>query len=425
MKSNTTHLKQFTQQITNLYYVSLIPLSLFDYNGGLLLSLPFDNCNIRFQISNKFFENFSDKKNNQPHFCFDDNQIGYSIVPIQHMQKQYYILVGPTLTARYFNLSQYHLHTEMFKGLPIQTLETYSSLFPRVNIHDVALLCQLLFSLYCDRPINYQDLFLGGEPQDRSIANFLFQRREEKTFYNTYDAEQMICNIIRNGRVDKLDEIVFLSSQGMPGTISKDPLRNEKDLAIIYITLIARPAIEGGLSNEEAFSISDAYMKAVEDTNSASVARALVIRAVAEYTHRIAALHCSNSRRRLSENCMNYIHKNLHEKMTTISIAKVLGTNCKYLSKQFKESYNMSIAECISQERIKEAAHLLMTTDLPLAQISELVGFNSQSYFVVQFKKFYGKTPMEFIKDNMKNEKDNTSTAISNYQTVEERKRRM
>ena len=48
--------------------------------------------------------------------------------------------------------------------------------------------------------------------------------------------------------------------------------------------------------------------------------------------------------------------------------------------------------------RLYKAAHLLKTTDLTIAEIAYLTGFNLSHYFIKCFKEQYNETPNNFRK---------------------------
>ncbi|NLC44199.1 MAG: AraC family transcriptional regulator [Clostridiales bacterium] len=64
-----------------------------------------------------------------------------------------------------------------------------------------------------------------------------------------------------------------------------------------------------------------------------------------------------------------------------------------YLSKIFREEYELSIVDYISNSRINHSKKLLRQTDLSVQQIAEHSGFLSSSVFIRVFKKAEGTTP--------------------------------
>jgi len=51
---------------------------------------------------------------------------------------------------------------------------------------------------------------------------------------------------------------------------------------------------------------------------------------------------------------------------------------------------------------LKHAAWLLTHKNMTVAEIAYAVGFSTQAYFSIIFKKHYGMTPTEYIETNKK-----------------------
>lgn len=52
--------------------------------------------------------------------------------------------------------------------------------------------------------------------------------------------------------------------------------------------------------------------------------------------------------------------------------------------------------EYLTQRRLEYALHLLLTSDLPVAQVAEACGFGDASYFGKRFRKQMGLTPSQY-----------------------------
>ena len=99
--------------------------------------------------------------------------------------------------------------------------------------------------------------------------NTLFQRRENLSKHTSYARERMQYDAIRSG------------------ILSKDQLRNSKNMFIAGITLFTRAAIDGGVPEETAYSLSDGYIQTVEEcTNSVSIEK-LSQRAAARFAQEV------------------------------------------------------------------------------------------------------------------------------------------
>ena len=90
---------------------------------------------------------------------------------------------------------------------------------------------------------------------------------------------------------------------------------------------------------------------------------------------------------------MRYVQQHLGEKILIAEIANALGMNRSYLCERFQEETGGTIGALITAAKVDEAKRLLRVTELSVAQISEYLGFSSQSYFQAVFRKAAGCTP--------------------------------
>ncbi|MBP1991943.1 helix-turn-helix domain-containing protein [Paenibacillus eucommiae] len=77
-------------------------------------------------------------------------------------------------------------------------------------------------------------------------------------------------------------------------------------------------------------------------------------------------------------------------------IATQLKIHPRRLAKIFKDGTGMSIADCINEVRMKEAAALLENSNMNVYDIIFRVGYENESYFYKLFKSRYGITPKEY-----------------------------
>ncbi|MFC4600798.1 helix-turn-helix transcriptional regulator [Cohnella hongkongensis] len=77
-------------------------------------------------------------------------------------------------------------------------------------------------------------------------------------------------------------------------------------------------------------------------------------------------------------------------------IAEMLKMSAAYIGRIFKKYEAVSVAEYINEYRLQQSLHYLEKNKVPIAEVVEKVGFNSQSYFFKMFKKRFGATPKEY-----------------------------
>lgn len=98
----------------------------------------------------------------------------------------------------------------------------------------------------------------------------------------------------------------------------------------------------------------------------------------------------------LSRKVQEYIDQHYQEPLTLQDIGKALHLSPYYLSHVFKEASGYSPMQYLLRRRIGEAQNLLISTDLPIARISEMVGYETQNYFNLQFSRHVGVPPRKF-----------------------------
>lgn len=98
------------------------------------------------------------------------------------------------------------------------------------------------------------------------------------------------------------------------------------------------------------------------------------------------------------ESVKQYIHAHFGKNITLDELADLTGMNKYYLVHIFKRDTGKSPIDFLIHVRIEEAKSLLSNSTLPIAKISESVGFASQSYFSKMFKRQTQMSPSQFRK---------------------------
>lgn len=98
----------------------------------------------------------------------------------------------------------------------------------------------------------------------------------------------------------------------------------------------------------------------------------------------------------LGRRIKQYIDSHYMEEISLQSMGDKLHMSPYYLSHVFKEMSGYSPMQYLLRRRIGEAQTLLITTDYSLTRIAELVGYDTQSYFNLQFTKNVGMSPKKY-----------------------------
>ena len=98
----------------------------------------------------------------------------------------------------------------------------------------------------------------------------------------------------------------------------------------------------------------------------------------------------------LGSRIKDYIDRHYMEPITLQSMGEALRISPYYLSHVFKQMSGYSPVQYLLRRRIGEAQTLLITTELSVTRIAEMVGYDSSSYFNLQFTKNVGMPPSRY-----------------------------
>lgn len=243
---------------------------------------------------------------------------------------------------------------------------------------------------------NIHELF-GREQAEKNLT-FFPEENSVSESHNSYSQEQLLLNYVRKGDSDALKEWTASAPAVRGGTLAREQLRQIKNTFIVSATLVSRAAIQGGMNEEDAFSLSDAYIRKCELLNNPQQISNLQYHMVMDYTEQVGKIRRGRYPSRLALDVADYVRRHLSESIRTEDIAKELFVSRPYLSSRFKEETGETLTDYILREKTEEAKRLLRYTDKTATMIGAYLGFSSQSHFSRVFKKYAGNTPAEYRK---------------------------
>lgn len=92
----------------------------------------------------------------------------------------------------------------------------------------------------------------------------------------------------------------------------------------------------------------------------------------------------------------DYIISNYSKDLKLEEIAENAFMSVNHLLRNFKQAYNKSPHQFLTEVRLKQAKHLLKTTKYPVNEIVQIVGFEDPSSFSRLFKNTFQVTPKNF-----------------------------
>lgn len=121
--------------------------------------------------------------------------------------------------------------------------------------------------------------------------------------------------------------------------------------------------------------------------------QALVAFAIGYIRARIATPHAAGSP---VDAAAQYIQEHIDRNLTCAEIAEAVHLNASYLTRLFKRERGVALNVYIVSEKMRVAASLLRVTSIPVSLIAAKVGYSNFSYFSQVFRKYSGKSPLEY-----------------------------
>lgn len=214
-----------------------------------------------------------------------------------------------------------------------------------------------------------------------------------------YFLEREMIDMIKKGDNQNAQRLLVETNKQERAHLADDPIRSLKNSIICSCTLYARAAIEAGSLPEEAFTLSDTFIIAIERAQSKKELIRLESEMLKDYCRMVLDVnHAKYSNTVI--NTINYVNRTLTEKMTLQQFAEKVFLHPNYLSSLFKKEVGISLFEYILKRKVEESIYFIKFTEMPLAQIANKFHFCSQSYFIKTFKKYLGVTPNWYRRPN-------------------------
>jgi two-component system, response regulator YesN len=202
---------------------------------------------------------------------------------------------------------------------------------------------------------------------------------------------------------------ILLSDIRMPEMTGLQLLKNLKEKGISPVVIVisaysefeyAQEALRLGVVNyllkpigkKKLIEAVDEAVKVMEKQVRAGMIERVVDKRIADTNNKI------DSTKDPIRKAIAYIDQHLKEELTLKDIAAHVHLNPSYFSVLFKEQANLNFSEYITRRRIQRAKELVISTNLPINEIAEEVGYKTSKYFIKIFKEIEGITPSIYRK---------------------------
>ncbi|MEB5953106.1 helix-turn-helix domain-containing protein [Enterococcus innesii] len=237
---------------------------------------------------------------------------------------------------------------------------------------------------------------MASKNMEQQLTEQIFIQREEGDVHLAFEREMSFYNAVKKGDLDMVYSLMLpLQSKGL-GNLSSDIIQELKYHLVITIAMITRSCVEGGLDLEMSYTLSDLYIQKVDKCTSTVEINSLHHSVIVDFTKRMQNLDKQRAISKPIIKVLEYISRNLHEVISVQTLADHVTLNPSYLSTLFKKEMHISLSEYIRIKKVDSAKNLLRFSDKSFTEISNYLGFHSQSHFIAVFKKQTSMTPKEY-----------------------------
>lgn len=303
---------------------------------------------------------------------------------------QGWILAGPVQTvvgaAPALKIAQKHKIQAASYRLPYCELKTFLEAM------------KLLLYEETGEKVCLSELYTKQQPEPEQQKFFEKKRWMEKGghLHNPYQHEQKKLGSIRAGNLKLLEECQNEVWPGEIGQLADNPLRQEKNLSIVVISIACRAAIDGGVAPQKAFSMSDVFISNIERMTQVLPIQAAVVEYEREFARAVEQVKHDSEHNRYVERAKEYVAEHIDESIRVVQIGEALGINENYLTGLFHKYEGITLQHYIRKEKVRQAKELLLYSSYSCSEIAALLCFSTQSHFSSAFKREVGMTPAKY-----------------------------
>lgn len=241
--------------------------------------------------------------------------------------------------------------------------------------------------------------YAQSEPLDHQFSRSV---ELEEAYINVdlrYKVQNQLLQHVADGDSKKAKALQEKISMDFTHRVPGDPIRANKNMLIIFNTMLRMGAERAGVPPVQLHRISDNIAVFIERIQNLNELRAMPNRLIDEYCT-LVNRHATRGLSRPIQKAVCYIDANLDKKMNLLDISEAAGVNDSHLSRQFKKETGKTVTEYINDKKIDLAKNYLTLENHSITDISILCGFENHNYFSKVFKEKTGLTPRSYQKQH-------------------------
>ena len=307
--------------------------------------------------------------------------------------------LGPVLTAAVpeGRVSQLIRRERLAIRSKLPLMEHYASLpvLSEDELYQVGKLAESLLAKSAAREEASAGLWPAQPAAESGLARLRGNMDADDGKRSPYFMELEMIRLVTTGDLEGALSMMMRINDFSRAILAQEPTRSLKNSLICNCTFLARAAIAGGVSPEDAFNLSDRLIREVERTRSIAELEEHEKQNLMRFVELVHSYNVSNFSKSVRE-VMGYVNAHLGEKMALPTLAALVYLHPNYLSTLFRRECGLPLSLYIQRQRIEESKLMIRYTDNPISEIASFYQFSSQSHFISRFRAATGMTPLQY-----------------------------
>ncbi|MCM1122670.1 MAG: response regulator [Eubacterium sp.] len=244
-------------------------------------------------------------------------------------------------------------------------------------------------SVLMARPFKKENAILfcqqEGGITSRDVRNYMTQELERQL-------RSMLNNSSKKAIMDFLRDVAGLASCEGKDWKYIEVKQIVKKISTIFLDVVSENGSSASMGElDEMEQMMDKVLEKLDGEQVLNLLEEMLLIVLSEKMSEI-----SGNIKDVVREAAQFIDNNYYEEMTLVSLASKYCVESSYFSRMFKQETGKNLMLYITDKRIEKAKEIMRQSELSMAEIAFMVGYDDYTYFSKVFKKVTGVSPREY-----------------------------
>lgn len=309
------------------------------------------------------------------------------------------VMFGPTCPQNVTYRDFYNSNKFNFIVKDILGLYRITQLSPNISLNQFISNIALYIKLEFNDDLNKEDFInrqFTSHSSEIPIKKTNYYSAQYNALEQTNEFGKNILYHLSNGNLEEIHNLYDNTSLFDTLEYTYTSVTDLHKFFFMYAVLCYTRILEVGVDIRKAFPTLDTYISRIPYVSDIRQVKELCRNLTNDFCKQVIPLKKLVSDSPIVTKCLQYIHKNINNKITINDLMKHCNVSQRTIVRHFAEYHSTSATDYIITCKLKEAAFLLQHSDFSITEISNQLAFSSQSHFTTAFKKLYKYTPLQY-----------------------------